>query len=152
MFFLNLTTTMYDCLTRVLTRDRKVSSTNENKGRKPFKRFQSQGQGHRNEHEHNDMPCISLSSCAVYMRSLTVVFLCRSTVALYHGQSTRNEHQHTCHAKCECHSVNTVRDIAFMVQVFKKVTFERQLIVTLSGEQSYRTDKRLLYSYLVGLS
>ena len=87
---------------------------------KPYKRFQSQGQvvflkGYR---------CSKLNAgCLLSCRDNPAlnVCLCRLPMTLHQGQGHRHEHEQICHAQVyrharfECHSFNTVRNMIIIV-------------------------------------
>ena len=66
---------------------------------------------------------LMLVACLSRDNSALEFCLCRPTMTLHHGQGHRDEHELICHAqvyrhaKIECHSLNTVRDMASLVQV-----------------------------------
>ena len=90
------------------------------------------------------------ASCLLSCRDNSMLFIgiCRPSVTLHQDQCLRNEHTEICHsydyrhAKRECHSLNTARDMAITVQV-KKNCHNGDAGVTLSEEPRHRTEKRL---------
>ena len=97
-----------------------------------YKHFQSHGHIKKRP---TIVVSLMLIACLVCGDNAMLIFcLCWPTVTLHQdqGQGHQNEREHICqaqvyhHAKIECHSLNTVRDMAIIVET-KHVKFEMQL-------------------------
>ena len=86
-------------------------------------------------------------ACLVVEIIQHLIFLCLLTMTLHEAQGRRNEHEQMCHAyvyrhaRFECHGLNTVRDMAIIVQVKQLSGLRRSC--DLGEEQGHQTEKRI---------